>query len=173
MNDQNNAPQLPSLHGLRCPHCGATEYKVIGVKGGKGKAVGIGMAFGAIGNLIASAASKGDLTAEPVQYKCASCGKKFDTYPLTAGPEELLEAPCTVNFHRLSSFVGMAVTQQVWLNGVKVASVGNGKMVTFQTFTRHNTIFVTDQYGVAFKGHFTFEAQPGGTVDVRFKRKFQ
>ena len=34
---------------------------------------------------------------------------------------------------------------------------------------------VTDQYGMAFRGKagsYKFEAQPGGAVQVRFKRKF-
>lgn len=173
MAEQQNQGGLPTLQGLACPKCGQSDLKIVGAKGGMGKAMGVGMAFGAIGNLIASAASKGDYTVQPTQYKCKACGKKFEAYPLTAGEDELLETPCTVNFQRLSSFVGMAVAQHVWLNGVKIGSVGNGKMLTFQTQTKHNTLWVTDQYGVAFKGDYKFEAQPGGTVEVKFKRKFK
>lgn len=164
---------FPSLFGLVCPKCQKDSLKILGTKGAKGKAAGIGMAFGAVGNLVASSMSKNDFTLQPVQYQCNACKGKFETLPLVAGPEEALETPCTVHFTRLSSFVGMAVNQDVWINGVKVATVGNGKSVTFQTSVRHNVIFVTDQYGVAFKGDYKFEAQSGGTVEVRFKRKFQ
>ncbi len=66
----------------------------------------------------------------------------------------------------------MAVAQHVWLNGVKVGTVGNGKSISFPVHTKYNTLFVTDQYGVAFKGNYKFEAVSGGTVDVRFKKKF-
>ncbi len=169
-----NAKQInaPSLHGLACPNCHKHDLKVLGIKGAKGKSIGIGAAFGAIGNVVASAVSQNDFSLQPIQYKCNSCGSKFESLPLTAGPEELLSAPCTVNFKRLSSFVGMAVAQHVWINGVKVGPVGNGKTLTFQTMIKHNTVFVTDQYGVAFKGDYQFEAQSGGTVEIRFKRKF-
>lgn len=172
MSEQNQN-SFPSVHELACPDCHSKELKILGTKGSKGTSVGIGMAFGAIGNLVANSVSKNDYTVQPVNYKCESCGKKFEAMPLAAKPEELLEKPCTVNFTRLSSFVGMAVSQNVWLNGVKVASVKNGKTVSFQTGVKHNTVFVTDQYGVAFKGCYKFEAQSGGTEEIRFKKKFK
>lgn len=177
--NQNVQPQnaaqinVPSTHELVCPHCKSGDLKILGTKGAKGAAMGIGMAFGAIGNLVANSVSKDDYTVQPVKYKCNSCGKKFDSLPLNAKPEELLEQPCTVTFTRLSSFVGMAVSQNVWLNGVKVGPIGNGKTITFQTCVKHNTVFVTDQYGVAFKGDYKFEAQSGGTEEIRFKKKFK
>lgn len=164
--------ERPSLYALSCPKCRKNDIKILGTKGSRGAAAGVGMAFGAIGNMVASSISKGDFAVQPIQYKCNSCGNKFESLPLTAEPDELLEAPCTVNFKRLSGFAGMAVAQHVWLNGVKIGSVANGKTLTFQTFTKHNTVFVTDQYGVAFKGDYKFEAQSGGNIDVRFKRKF-
>ena len=89
-----------------------------------------------------------------------------------AGKDELLEQACTVNFKRKSSFVGMAIKYHVWINGVKVGVVGNGKSFSFPVITKYNTMFVTDQYGVAFKTDYKFEAQSGGNVNVNFKRKF-
>ena len=162
----------PSVEGLRCPNCGGTDLNIIGTKGATGKAVGIGLMFGAIGNMVMDASSKKDIELKPVRYQCAGCKNKFEEMPLVAPPEELLEQPCTVTLHRLSSPLGMAVTQQVFLNGVKMGNVKNGKDITFQTYTRHNTVFVTDQYGVAFKGSFKFIAESGGTQEITFKRKF-
>jgi hypothetical protein len=95
-----------------------------------------------------------------------------DTKPLEAAADEYLSAPCTINFERVSSFVGMAVVQIVYLNGVKIGPIKNGKTVSFATAVKYNTLYVTDQGGVAFKGNYRFEAQPGGTVNVRFNRKF-
>ena len=174
-NQSENQPQknVPSVYTLVCPKCGKNDFKILGTKGSKGAALGIGMAFGAIGNMVANSVSKKDITLQPVQYKCKSCGNKFESLPMVAGADEILDEPCTVNFKRLSSFAGMAVAQHVWLNGVKVGPVSNGKTITFKTFTKHNTVFVTDQYGVAFKGDYKFEAQNGGSVDINFKRKFK
>lgn len=171
---QDNGVQtnVPSIHAMVCPKCQKGDLKILGTKGSKGAAIGMGLALGAVGNLIANASNKGDFSLRPIQYKCNSCGNKFESLPFVAKPEEILEKPCTVTFRRLSRFVGMAVSQDVWLNGVKVGSVKNGQSITFDTVTRHNTVFVTDQYGVAFKGDRKFEAQSGGTEEIRFKGKF-
>lgn len=74
--------------------------------------------------------------------------------------------------HRLSSLVGMAVLQQVFLNGVKVGTVKNNKELSFQTYTKHNVIFVTDHSGVAFPDAYTFTAERGGMKALKFNRKF-
>ena len=170
---ENSAqPNVPSIHGLTCPKCQNGDLKIVGTKGSKGAAIGMGLALGAVGNLIANASNKDDFSLRPIQYKCKSCGNKFESLPFVAKPEEILEKPCTVTFHRLSRFAGMAVSQDVWLNGVKVGTVKNGKSITFETVTKHNTVFVTDQYGVAFKGDRKFEAQSGGTEEIRFKGRF-
>ena len=66
----------------------------------------------------------------------------------------------------------MAVSQQVYLNGVKIGNVKNGQDLAFQTFTKNNTVFVTDQAGIAFPGSYSFVAEPGGSEDIQFKRKF-
>ena len=128
--------------------------------------------FGAVGNLVANSISKDDYTFEPINCKCLTCGKKFETLPLVAQPDEILPQPCKIIFTRMSSFVGMAVSQSIWMNGVKISPIKNKQTIEFMTFTRYNTLFVTDQFGVAFKADYKFEAQPGGVVEVRFKRKF-
>ena len=163
---------FPSLHNLTCPKCGKNDFKVLGTKGAKGASIGVGMAFGALGNLIASSASRDEVSLQPIKYQCRSCKNKFDSLPCNAAPDEILSQPCVITFTRLSSFVGMAVLQSVWLNGVKVGSIGNGKTMTFQTFTKYNTIFITDQYGVVIKDAYHFEAQSGGQQKINFKRKF-
>lgn len=170
--DNQQVTNYPSLYKLTCPKCGQNNLKVLGTKGAKGASVGIGMAFGAVGNLVASSMSKDEAAVQPVKYQCLACKNKFDSLPLNAEPDEILDQPCNINFTRLSSFVGMAVVQGVWLNGVKVGTVGNGKSISFPTFTKHNTVFVTDQYGVVINGDYKFEAQSGGTQELKFKRKF-
>lgn len=175
MDDQVNVSQeeitVASLHHLTCPECGAGEFRVLGTKGAKGKALK-GGAFGAIGHLVANSINKGNLVSEPVQYKCISCRKKFISNPLAAEPEEILSEPCTINFIRLSAFAGGLASQTVWLNGIKMGSIKNKQTITFQTFNKNNILFVTNQYGIALKGDYKFEAQPGKTVDVRYKNKF-
>lgn len=163
---------IPSTHALTCPKCQHNDLKILGTKGSMAHGVTSSLLFGAIGNLVANSNSKDDYSVKPVQYKCNICGNKFVSLPIEAEPGEILETPCTISFTRLSSFVGMAVAQHIYLNGVKVDTVGNGKTVTFKTSVKHNTIFVTDQYGVAFKGDYKFVAESGGKKEIRFKRKF-
>ena len=163
--------QYPSVHELKCPKCGGSEFKILGTKGSMAKA-GVEVMFGAIANLALDSQSKNDFELRPVRYQCLGCKHKFEADPLVAPEEEILLEPCKITFHRLKSAVGMAVTQQVYLNGVKIGNVKNGEDMVFQTFTKHNTIFVTDQAGIAFPGSYTFEAEPGGNVDIQFKRKF-
>ncbi len=171
MDNQQNQEQVnaPSLYAMACPKCQSKDYKIIGVKNSK---AAVGAAFGAIGVLVASAVSSDDKKLEPTRYKCNSCRKKFEAKPLKAKPEEILAEPFTVNFERRSSFVGAAVKYDVWINGIKIGSVGNGKTFSFEVLTKHNIMYVTDAYGKAFKGHYQFEASNGGKIDVKFKGKF-
>ena len=162
---------IPSLHRLVCPKCHQKNLSILGTDGSK-SAISKQLLFGAIGNLVANENSKNDFSLHAIRYKCNACGNKFEATPLTAEPDEILDTPCRITFTRLSSLIGLAVAQHVWLNGIKVAVVGNGKTVTFETLLKYNTVFVTDQYGTAFKGDFKFEAQSGGCMDIRFKRKF-
>lgn len=161
-----------SIYNLKCPACGAGEYMVLGIKGSMGKSIATSLAFGAIGNLVAGSGASKNAATEPIQYKCGHCSEKFEALPFYASAEEILPVPCTVQFERVSSFVGAAVPQIMYLNGEKIGPVKNGKTVTCQTNIRYNTVFVTDQHGVAFKDVYRFEAPPQGTVLVRFNRKF-
>ena len=163
--------QYPSVAGLKCPQCGKTEFKILGTKGSLAKA-GVAVAFGAVANMALDSQSKKDFEIKPVKYQCLSCKNKFESEPLVAPEEEVLAEPCKVTFHRLKSAVGMAVSQQVYLNGVKIGNVKNGQDLAFQTFTKNNTVFVTDQAGIAFPGSYSFVAEPGGSEDIQFKRKF-
>jgi len=164
-------PLYPSLATVVCPNCGSGQFTPVGTKGATGKAA-VGALFGAAGNLIANAVSRENFDFAPLGYKCDQCRKKFETAPLVATADEVLPVPCRVVFTRKRSFVGMAVAQNVWLNGVKIGPVGNGKTLEFATPIAANMIFVTDQYGQAFKGCYRFVAQPGGLVEVSFNRKF-
>jgi len=168
----SSAP-LPSLYKLCCPSCGSSMLQALGEKGSVAKSMGTYLAFGAIGNMVASSRASKNAETPPIQYKCTACKNKFVSAPLQAQADELLAAPCTINFQRLSSFVGAAIAEIVYLNGEKIGPVKSGKSLTFQTGVRYNTIFVTDPHGVAFQDMYRFEAQPGGTVEVRFNRKFQ
>ena len=173
MNNQNIAPvNAPSTYYLKCPYCGAGNLQILGKKGSLGASIVVGGVFGAVGNLVANSMSESDYSYHPMNYRCLTCRKKFESLPLTAQPEEILAQPCRIVFTRMSSFIGMAVAQHVWMNGVKIGPVKNGKTLEFMTVLRYNTLFVTDHMGVAFKGDYKFEAQPGGIVQVRYKRKF-
>ncbi len=164
--------EFPSVMNLRCPKCDSNQLKVLGTKGSLGSAIGIGAMFGAVRAMVKSSQSKNDFELKEVKYQCLSCKEKFTSLPQVAPAEDILDEPCTVHFNRLGSAVGMAVTQQVYLNGVKMGNVKNKGELVFQTFTRHNTIFVTDQYGMAFPGTYEFIAENGGTETINFKRKF-
>jgi DNA-directed RNA polymerase subunit RPC12/RpoP len=163
---------IATLKGLSCPHCRSEQLTVTGTKGALGAAIATGAAFGAIGNLVAGSDAAADRSTGPLQYKCASCGKKYESLPLIAPPEDVLAAPCTVTFTRMKSFVGAVVPQIAYINGIKLGAVKNGQSISFTTNNRYNVMFVTDQYGVAFKSEYRFEAQHGGSISVQFNRKF-
>lgn len=168
---QNTA--VPSLYHVRCPKCGSANFRMIGLKGAAGKSLGVQLAFGAIGSLASSHSASGRVAVEPLQYQCDDCKEKFVAEPLQATPEEMLETPAVVNLERVKNFAGMAVPQIVYINGYKIGEVANGKVLSFQTPLRYNVLTVTDHFGVAFKtGTTRFEAQPGGTVNLKFNHKF-
>ena len=171
INAQQNNVNAPSLHGLRCPHCNADSLLILGKKGARGKAIGIGAAFGAIGHLVANAIEKDNMKLEQLNYKCNACKKKFESLPLMASVDEILSEPCKITFQKNFSFVGSGM-QYVWMNGLKIGQIKGKKPIEFTTMTKHNTLFLTDQYGMAFKKVFEFEAQPGGLVQATFKGKF-
>lgn len=133
--------KYPSICNISCPKCHNNDLRIIGTKGSTRSSFFTRLFYGWIGDLVKSANSKSDITLKPTQYKCNICGKKFDTFPDNAKPDEILEEPCRISITRLSSFVGSAVTQHIYLNGIKVASIDNGKTVAFETMIRQNTIF--------------------------------
>jgi len=161
-----------SISDMKCPQCGGNDFNILGVKGGVLRSVGTAAAFGAIGNIVAGKMAAGNIETEPIQYKCKKCKYKFIGEPIEAPEEEKLSAPCNIYFKREINFVGAGVPQIVYLNGIKIGPVKNGNMIMFPTHIKQNIIFVTDQYGVAFAGHYTFEAQPDTKIVVRFNRKF-
>lgn len=164
--------EIATLKGMKCPKCGSEELVIKGKPGGMGKAFGGAMLGGAAANMIVSSKAAKNVQSGPVAFVCGKCKHKFESVPLLAPEEEVLNAPCTITFTRLGSMVGCAVVQMVYLNGINCGAVKNGNSITIETSNRYNTMYVTDQYGVAFPGVYRFEAVPGGHVDVKFKRKF-
>ena len=165
---------IATLKGLRCPKCGNEDIIPVGKKGAAGGEIAAAFFGGAIANLaVSSSASKQSVSSvEPISYRCKACKNKFTSLPFEAADEDALPVPCTINFTRKKSFVGAAVVQMVYLNGVSCGPIKNGKTISFQTENRWNTLFVTDAYGVAFPDVYRFEAAPGGEVNVSFNRKF-
>jgi len=161
-----------TLKGLKCPYCGSGELAIKGTRGGTGRAVAGALLFGAVGNLVASAGVTGELELSELAYRCGACGKNFESLPLLAPEEEILSEPCRVTFVRDKNFVGCAVVQVVYLNGVKLGPVKNGQSMELRVRNRYNTLFVTDQYGAAFPDAARFEAVPGGSVTFHFNRRF-
>ncbi len=84
-----------------------------------------------------------------------------------------MSAPCDITFERMGSMVGAAMTMTVYLNGFNVGAVKNGKTIRFQTKLRYNTVYVADHLGTFFQDFARFEAAPGGTIQLRFNRRFQ
>lgn len=164
--------QYASLRGLRCPSCNSGHLAITGLPGALGASLAKGLAFGTVGNLVAGKQAAANTQTEALQYKCKACGHKFVSQPLIAPEEERLSTPCTLTFTRAGSFVGAAVPQIVYLNGIKQGPVKNGRSLQLVTHCKHNVVFVTDQFGVVFKSLYQFEAQPGGHQEVRFKRGF-
>lgn len=162
--------QIRSMHEVTCPNCHSREFKILGLKGAMAKELGLGWLFGPIAHLVVNSESKQDYSLKPIGCKCKICRNKFEIHPPIAKPDEILDNPCVISFTRQSSFVGMAVSYGVWLNGVKVGTIDNGKTITFETSVRHNVVFVTDMYGVAFKDDYRFDAESGGAMEFQFKR---
>ena len=163
---------IATLKGLKCPQCDSEDLTIKGKAGGVGAGVAGALLGGAIVNLAASHSASKNVQTTPIAYVCNNCKHKFQTFPLSTLPEDLLDSQCTVHFTRLGSMVGAAVAQIVYLNGVNCGPVKNGKTIMLQTGNRWNTLFVTDQYGAAFPSVYRFEAVPGGAVEVKFNRKF-
>ena len=156
--------------GIKCPNCGVKTIELLVLA--QQLPVSVNNYFGAVGNIVSSSRSKDNFEIKPVKYQCLDCKNKYEALPNEASSDDILKKPCTITFERLSSFIGGAVRQQVFLNGIKMGTIKNGSKLTFETNTRTNTIFVTDHHGVAFKVHYTFTAEEGGEEYIKFKKKF-
>jgi DNA-directed RNA polymerase subunit RPC12/RpoP len=154
------------IPGMKCPHCGAYEFRPLGAKGFRGRTVAniflgwllIRLFEGNIGNTVV--------------YKCGRCKKKWTALPAPAAGAERLDQPCEINVTRPSGFVGAIVPQFVYLNGEKIAKLKNGQGVTFHTPYSENFLFVTDQTGTAFPESRHFTAKSGESLSFAFNRKF-
>lgn len=161
-----------TLKGLKCPKCDCEDLKIKGKPKALAKEMTNFLLFGNIGNIVSSKMASKNYETSELSYECKNCRHKFESMPLVATEEDILEYPCTINFTRIKSLVGCAVVQMVYLNGVNCGSVKNGATITFQTNNRWNKVFVTDSYGVAFPDVYCFEAVANGNVNINFKRKF-
>ncbi|MGI6546441.1 MAG: hypothetical protein ACOX2M_08520 [Fastidiosipilaceae bacterium] len=163
---------VATLKGMKCPQCESEELTIKGKVDGVGNSVVGTILGGAIVQLAVSKNASKNVETTPIAFVCLKCKHKFQSYPLNAPLEDMLDAPCTIQFTRLGSMVGAALAQFVYLNGVNCGPVKNGKTITLQTGNRWNTLYVTDHYGVASPSVYRFEAAPGGTIAVKFRRKF-
>ena len=155
----------------KCPQCGSSEWKVTGLPGAAGRAVLVGL-FGLIGNAIASSSLKNRKDDDPFICKCDSCGNKWEAIPVNAPEEERLESPCKINVTRPGGFVGAAVGQFAYLNGIRMGILKNGNTMTFETNVKHNLLYFTDLSGTVFKDYKHFDAEAGGNRNFNFNRKF-
>jgi hypothetical protein len=138
---------------------------------------GAGLALGALGSMaenqriIAGGLAKA-LAYPETAVRCYACGQNFLALPTEAGPAELLAAPALITLTRLANRRDRAEPQHIFLNGVRVATVGDGQAVTVPTAVRFNTVFVTNQYGRALGRAHRFEATPGAAIALPFDRGF-
>jgi len=164
----NEEYQRASIEAVKCPHCGGESFTFKGEDGALSSSLTTAFLFGAVGELVTASSAKKNVDINPLKYKCNSCRKSFLTKPGQAADDELLSEPCTVHFKRMSNILGAAVPFLIYLNGVKISPVKNGKVVSFYTYVKKNVIFVTDHHGLPFKNSTSaFEAEPGGHVTIR------
>jgi hypothetical protein len=67
--------------------------------------------------------------------------------------------------------VGAVLPQVVYLNGIKIGVVNNGKAISFYTWVKEIVLFLTVQ-GVAFPA-CKFTAEPGGSTVILYNRKLK
>jgi hypothetical protein len=158
------------LSALKCPQCDSKDYIPLGKKGAAGKALATQIFIGGVGNIISARSDAKSVSSEPLQYKCKKCKSKYLAEPSESTPEEHLSEPCRITLQRIANMVGAALPQVVYLNGIKVGTVKNGKAISFNTRVRENVVFVTVQ-GVAFPDACKFTAEPGGSTVILFNRK--
>jgi hypothetical protein len=155
----------------RCPHCGGGEWNPAGLTGAAGRVVLITF-LGVIGNAIAGSNLKNRKDDDPFVCKCGSCKKKWELIPVKAPEAECLESPCSINVTRPGGFVGAAVGQYAYLNGIRMGILKNGGSLSFQTHVKHNLLYFTDLSGIVYKDFKRFDADAGGSKNFIFNRKF-
>ena len=155
----------------KCPQCGASDWAPLGTPGYAGRGVLI-VLFGFLGAMIANANAKKNAGSEAFVCKCASCKAKWTATPQAVPMAERLEQPCEISLTRPGGFVGAAVSQFVYLNGIRAGVLKNNSTVNFQTNVKHNILFVTDASGTVFKDIRRFDAEPGENKSFSFNRKF-
>ena len=168
--------QYASLTQLKCPKCGHLKYVPLGKKRSGLNQIASGAAMGAApvtaaGILNQQAANLSGTM--PLQYRCTRCRCKYEFTPLAADADEIIEKGCTINFERVKKFRGSAGVYTVYLNGVPIKNLSNGESFTFQTNTRHNTIFVGFGDGFIYRDYFVFEANPDGVFNIKYDGKFR
>jgi uncharacterized membrane protein YhaH (DUF805 family)/DNA-directed RNA polymerase subunit RPC12/RpoP len=160
-----------TLSALRCPQCDSKDYIPLGKKGAIGKALSTQLFIGAIGNIIAAKSDAKSVSSTPLQYRCKNCKSKFTAEPSESTTEEHLSRPCRIILQRRSNMAGAALPYVVYLNGIKVGVVNNGKAISFNTWVKENVVFVTAQ-GVAFPA-CKFIAEQGSSTVILFNRKIK
>lgn len=162
---------IPTIYGKSCPHCGSRELRVKKVKGG----------YNAWHDQVElwagnTEAVRGLHTAAYVRslnsitYKCQSCRRSFASLPVKAAESELLAEPCTITFERVPKFKGIFNAQYPYINGIGIEPIHRKGSITIKSPLKHNTVFVTDNNLRGFKGIWSFEALPGESVQVSYKR---
>jgi uncharacterized membrane protein YhaH (DUF805 family) len=161
--------QAATLSTLKCPQCDSGDYIPLGKKGAIGKAIATQLFVGGIGNIISARSHAQNISHEPLRYRCKQCKTYYLAEPSVAPPEEHLPEPCLITLQRTGNLVGAALPQVVYLNGVQIAPVKNGKTISFHTWVKENVLFLTVQ-AVAFPD-VRFTAEPGGSTVIFFNRK--
>ena len=159
--DKNYEEDIFSLANLKCSQCGSKEYRPKGIQGYNLRSIlhQIGFRF----------FMQTDFT-DPVEYKCLKCGKKIIGLPRIAEEDEIIENPCVIKLTRDGSFIGAMVNFTVFLNGKKVAIIGNKQTIEIETYIKNNLLYLLDDSGVAFKNYFNFEVVSGGTKELNWNR---
>jgi hypothetical protein len=155
----------------KCPKCGSAKWRLLGLPGYAGRAFMMFL-FGVLGNGIAGSALRRRADNDPFILKCEDCREKWEASPREAGEEEWLESPCKITISRPAGFVGAAVGQYVFLNGIRIGVLKNGGSLSFQTNVKHNILYCTDPSGAVFQDYRRFEAESGGNESFSFNRKF-
>jgi hypothetical protein len=180
----------------KCPKCGSAKWRPLRLLGYTGRTwmmfflgliillLGLIIGFGVliwfliallgpiIGIGIASLFLRRKKNNDPFILKCEDCGEKWEAPPLEADEEEWLESPCKITISRPTGFVGALIGQYVFLNGIRIDILKNGKALSFQTNVKHNILYCTDHLGAVFQDYRCFEAEPGGSESFSFNRKF-